>query len=56
MTFTAEQWMRHEKVVQALRAYKRRKREWQERMEKELTAREERVRQRRAEVDALFDD
>lgn len=48
--------MRHEKVVQALRAYKRRKREWQERMEKELTAREERVRQRRAEVDALFDD
>ena len=56
MTFTPEQWERHEKVVQALRAYKRRKREWQERMEMELSAREELARKRRAEVDALFDD
>lgn len=56
MIFTSEQWVRHEKVVQALRSYKRRKREWQERMDQILSAREEMARKRRAEIDALFED
>ena len=54
--FTAEEWAEHEKFVQIFRAAKRRKREWQARIEKELSEREEWVRKRRAEIDALFDD
>ena len=41
--FTAEDWAKHEKFVQAFRAAKQRKRE-------------EEVRRRREEIDALFDD
>ena len=55
-TFTAEQWARHEKFVQMFRAAKQRKREWQAKMEIVLDEKEERVRRRRAEIDALFDD
>ena len=54
--FTPEDWAQHEKFVQAFRAAKQRKREWQARMEVELTKREEEIRRRRAEIDALFDD
>ena len=38
------------------RAAKQRKREWQAKMEIVLAEKEERVRRRRAEIDALFDD
>lgn len=54
--FTAEDWVKHEKFVQAFRAAKQRKREWQARMEVKLAKREEEVRRRREEIDALFDD
>lgn len=53
-TFTPEDWAEHEKYVQMFRAAKQRKREWQARMEIVLTEKEEKVRKRRAEVDALF--
>jgi hypothetical protein len=55
-TFTPEDWAQHEKFVQAFRAYKKYKREWQAEMEVKLTKREEEIRRRRAEIDALFDD
>ena len=55
-TFTPEDWASHEKFVQMFRAAKKRKREWQANMEVFLEEREERVRRRRAEVNALFDD
>lgn len=55
-TFSSEQWARHEKIVKMFRAAKQRKREWEERMEIVLSEREEQVRKRRAEVEALFDD
>ena len=54
--FTTEDWAKHEKFVQAFRAAKQRKREWQARMEVKLAKREEEVRRRREEIDALFDD
>ena len=38
------------------RAAKRRKREWQARMEVKLAKEEEEIRKRRAAVNALFDD
>lgn len=53
-TFTPEDWAEHEKYVQMFRAAKQRKREWQARMEIVLAEKEEKVRKRRAEVDALF--
>ena len=53
-TFTPEDWTEHEKYVQMFRAAKQRKREWQARMEIVLAEKEEKVRKRRAEVDALF--
>lgn len=55
-TFTPEDWAEHEKYVQMFRAAKQRKREWEARMEIVLAEREEMVRKRRAEVDALFKD
>ena len=54
-TFTPEDWAEHEKYVQMFRAAKQRKREWEARMEVVLAEKEEQVRKRRAEVDALFD-
>jgi len=54
--FTPQDWAEHEKYVQMFRAAKQRKREWQARRVKELEAEEEYVRQRRSEVDALFND
>ncbi|MCR5198608.1 MAG: hypothetical protein K6D55_07480 [Prevotella sp.] len=54
--FTPEDWASHEKFVQMFRAAKKRKQEWQAKMEIMLAEREERVRKRRAEVNALFDD
>ena len=53
-TFTSEDWAEHEKYVQMFRAAKQRKREWQEKMEIVLAEKEEKVRKRRAEVNALF--
>ena len=54
-TFTPEEWAEHEKYVQMFRAAKQRKREWEARMEVVLAEKEEQVRKRRAEVDALFE-
>lgn len=54
-TFTPEDWAEHEKYVQMFRAAKQRKREWEARMEIVLAEKEEMVRKRRAEVDALFE-
>ena len=56
MTFTAEQWARHEKFVEMFRAAKRRKQEWQARRIKELEAEEEYARLERARIDAIFKD
>ena len=55
-TFTPEDWAEHERYVQMFRAAKQRKREWQAKMEIVLAEKEEKVRKRRAEVDALFKD
>ncbi len=54
--FTQEDWLEHERFVQMFRAAKRRKREWQARMEVKLAKEEEEIRKRRAAVNALFDD
>ena len=53
-TFTSEDWAEHEKYVQMFRAAKQRTREWQAKMEIVLAEKEEKVRKRRAEVNALF--
>ena len=53
---TPEQWARHEKFVEAFRAAKKRKREWQERMDAYLSEREERIRLRRQDMLAIFND
>ena len=42
--------------MQMFRAAKQRKREWQAKIEVKLAEKEERVRRRRAEVEALFDN
>ena len=55
-TFTPQDWAEHEKFVQMFRAAKQRKREWQAKIEEKLAEKEERVRRRRAEVEALFDN
>ena len=55
-TFTPQDWAEHEKFVQMFRAAKQRKREWQAKIEVKLAEKEERVRRRRAEVEALFDN
>ena len=44
VTFTPEQWARHEKFVQIFRSAKQRKREWQAKMEIVLAEKEGRVR------------
>lgn len=55
-TFTTQDWAEHEKFVQMFRAAKQRKREWQAKIEVKLAEKEERVRRRRAEVEALFEN
>ena len=53
---TNEKIAMHKKVVQAFRDAKRRKREWQERMDLLLSEREERVRQGRNNLLSLIPD
>ena len=55
-TFTPKDWAEHEQFVQMFRAAKQRKRAWQAKMEVVLAEREEKVRKRRAEIEALFND
>ena len=55
-TISAEQLARHERFVQIFRAAKKRKRDWQERMEILLSQREDNVQQRRQELLALVND
>lgn len=54
-TFTPEQLARHEKFVNIFRAAKQRKREWQAKMDIVLAEKEEKVRKRRAEIEAMFE-
>ncbi len=55
-TFTAEEWKEHEQFVQMFRAAKKRKQEWQKRMEVVLAEKAEKIRKRRAEIDKLFEE
>ena len=56
MTFTAEQWARHEKFVETLRAVKQRKRERQAQIEMRLKEEQEYVSKERARLDAIYKD
>jgi hypothetical protein len=55
-TFTADQWARHEKFVEMLRAVKQRKRERQTQIEMRLKEEDEYVRKERARLDAIYKD
>ncbi|MBQ8467039.1 MAG: hypothetical protein IJ546_05005 [Prevotella sp.] len=55
-SFTQEQWARHQKFVNAFREAKKRKQEWQERMNVFLSEREERIRLRRKDMLAIFNE
>ena len=55
-TFTAQDWKEHEQFVQMFRAAKQRKQEWQAKMDVLLTEKAEKLRKRRAEIDALFEN
>lgn len=55
-TFTPEQWARHERFVETLRAVKQRKRERQVRIEMQLKAEEEYVNRELARIDAIYKD
>ena len=52
--FTAQDWAQHEEFVQMFRAAKRRKLEWQSKMEVMLAEKAERIRKRREQIDRLF--
>ena len=55
-SFTPEQWVRHQKFVHAFREAKKRKQEWQEKMNVYLSEREERISLRRKDMLAIFND
>lgn len=48
MTFTPEQWARHEKIVEMIRAAKQRREAWEKRMQAQW-AEEDRMRKEAAE-------
>lgn len=54
-TYTPEQWARHEKFVEMFRAAKKRKREWQAKMEIKLAEEEEAIFRKRQALYAEYE-
>jgi len=56
MTFTPEQWARHEQFKQMLRTVKQRKREREAQIQQELKERAERLQKEYARMNAIYKD